>query len=378
MFPMDQGHRTGLWYCRPEARGWRCAPFAPGAYAFHQGLPGYTPTLLLELPALADELGVGRVFVKDESSRFGLPAFKILGVSWAVYRALSQRAGGAIEPASIDRMREMAPALGPLVLVTATDGNHGRALAHFAAMLGLSSHVFVPDHLRPPAIAAIEAEGATVTRIAGSYDEAVRQAASLAAGHEGAMFIQDTAWPGYEEIPAWTVEGYSTLSIEADAQLEAFGISSPDLVAVPTGVGSLLQSTLRYYRRDSLAVAPIVLSVEPDSAACVLASVLAGELTSVKTGQTIMSGLNCESTSSLAWTFIEHGLDASVAVFDDEAMRAMDDLTRLGIAAGPSGAASLAGVRTVLADPGRRASLGLSPDATLLLICTEGRASGAA
>ena len=346
--------------------------------AFHRGLPGYAPTPLVEIPELATELGVGRVFVKDESSRFGLPSFKILGVSWAVFRALSRQVGRSPESDTIESLREAAASLPSLTLVTATDGNHGRALAHFAALLGLTSEVFVPDHLQPKAIAAIEDEGATVTRVQGSYDVAVRQAAARAEGDDSAMLIQDTAWPGYEEIPTWTVEGYSTLLVEADAQLREAGIASPDLVAVPTGVGSLLQSVLQHYRRDSLAEAPAVLSVEPDSAACVLASVVTGHLASVETAQTIMSGLNCESPSTLAWSVIQNGLDVAIAVTDDEAIQAMDDLTRLGVPAGPSGAAALAGVRAALVDPARWGPLDLGPDATLLLICTEGRASGAA
>ncbi len=178
-------------------------------------------------------------------------------------------------------------------------------------------------------------------------------------------------------MPSWTVEGYSTLFHEADVQLRDAGVTSIDLVAVPTGVGSLLQSALAHYRRNGLIPAPSVLSVEPESAASVLASVRNGALTSILTSATIMAGLNCGLPSSLAWPFIEQGLDAAVAVSDDEARRAMNDLHRLGIAAGPCGAALLAGVRTLLSEPDRRAAFGIDSRSVLLLISTEGIASDA-
>ena len=344
---------------------------------FHAGLPGYAPAPLVELPPIAGELGVGRVFVKDESSRFGLPAFKILGVSWAVYRAVSRLAGGDIPP-TLDDIRNAIAGLPPVELVTATDGNHGRALARMARMIGATSHVFVPESLPPGVIAAIEDEGAGVTRIEGSYDDAVRLAADHADAAPVRMLVQDTAWPGYEDVPAWTVEGYSTLFHEADAQLRDAGVESPDLVAVPTGVGSLLQSALTHYRQDALDQSPAVLSVEPETAACVLASVRHGGLTLIPTSTTVMAGLNCGVPSSLAWPFIEQGLDAAVAVSDDEARQAMHDLHRLGVPAGPCGAASLAGVRAVLARPERRTALGIDSHSTLLLVSTEGIGSGAA
>src|SRR5438034_2983027 len=152
------------WFARPAARAWTCAP-APVAEtrAFHARLPGYAPTPLTEIPAVAAELGVGRVFAKDESARMGLAAFKVLGASWAVHQVLSRR-----------------DAAGPVTLVAATDGNHGRALAWMAGLLGQRAHVFVPSGVHPTAVAAIAAEGAQVTEITGSYDDAVRLAAKAA------------------------------------------------------------------------------------------------------------------------------------------------------------------------------------------------------
>ena len=182
------------WFVRPAARAWTCAPApAAEARAFHARLPGYTPTPLTEVPAVAAELGVGRVFVKDESARMGLAAFKVLGASWAVHRVLSRR-----------------DAAGPVTLVAATDGNHGRALAWVAGLLGQRAHVFVPSGVHPTAVAAIAAEGAQVTEITGSYDDAVRFAVK-AAREPDAELVQDAGWPGYEEVPSWIVDGYSDL-----------------------------------------------------------------------------------------------------------------------------------------------------------------------
>ncbi|MER6945574.1 pyridoxal-phosphate dependent enzyme [Nonomuraea sp. NPDC000554] len=380
-------------FARPAARAWTCAPAPAQVRDFHTGLPGYAPTPLAELPALAAELGVGRVFVKDESRRLGLPAFKALGASWAIHQVLSRRTDD-----------------GPVRLVTATDGNHGRAVARMARLLGQHAQVFVPrDGVHPAAVAAIEAEGAEVVQVAGSYDDAVLLAADAAdaADGPGAVLVQDTAWPGYEEIPGWIVEGYSTLFAELDAQLSGAGAGSPGLVVVPAGVGSLAQAAITHYRSRHAgpvgvgsggSAGPVeagvaLLTVEPDSAACVLASLLSGEPVSVATGATIMAGLNCGTPSSLAWPYLRDGLDAAVAVTDVDSARAARDLAALGVCAGPCGAAALAGARAALTGEHRSASraapadgsgrcagpaaglrqaLGVGPGSTVVLLCTEG------
>ncbi|MEU1151191.1 diaminopropionate ammonia-lyase [Streptomyces sp. NPDC005863] len=358
------------WYARPAARTWTCAPPSVDAHRFHASLPGYAPTALHELPSLAEELGAARVFVKDESSRLGLPAFKALGVSWAIHRIMETRAVGAPRGTG-------APSL---CLVAATDGNHGRAVARTARRLGHRSLVFVPDGVPDEAVAAIEGEGAEVTAVAGSYDAAVRAARDAAATPD-AILVQDMAWEGYEEIPTLVVEGYATLFAEVDAQLRAAGVRAPSLVAVPVGVGSLAQAAVGHYRgarttdADPESGPPALLSVEPVSAACVLESLRAGRLTSVPTGVTAMAGLNCGTPSALAWPVLRDGLDAAVAVTEADGARAVRDLTELGVSSGPCGAAPLAGVRAALigrGTAGRRAELGLGPAATLVLISTEG------
>lgn len=332
---------------------------------FHTSLRGYAPTPLTELPSLACELGVGRVFVKDESQRLGLPAFKALGASWAIHRVLAARAVSGGQP-------------GPVTLVTATDGNHGRAVARTALLLGQDAHVFVPQGVHPQAVAAIVAEQAQVTEVPGTYDEAVRVAAAAASGPE-AVLVQDTAWPGYERIPGWIVEGYSTLCAEIDEQLAQRGVmEGPDLVSVPVGVGSLAQAVIAHYRSRPPGQAPALLSVEPEAAACVLASLISGEPVSVPTGDTVMAGLNCGTPSSIAWPYLYAGLDAAVAVADCDSARAASDLAALGVSSGPCGAATLAGVRTALARPQgeeRRRVLGLGPSSVVVLLSTEGKAA---
>ncbi|WP_218038182.1 diaminopropionate ammonia-lyase [Acrocarpospora pleiomorpha] len=350
--------RMPPWFARPGARSWTCAPAPAEVREFHASLPGYAPTPLIELPRLAAELGVGRVFVKDESSRLGLPAFKALGASWAVHRALAERAGhgGAADP---------------VTLVAATDGNHGRAVAQLARLLGQRARVFVPRGVHPEAVAAIAAEQAEVTRVAGSYDDAVREAAEAAAAPD-TILVQDMAWPGYERIPGWIVEGYSTLCAEIDEQV------TPDLIVVPVGVGSLAQAVVTHYRSRPAGPAPALLSVESTAAPCVIESLMAGEPVSVATGETIMAGLNCGTPSSIAWPYLRGGLDAAVAVTDADSARAADDLAALGVSAGPCGAASLAGIRAALTGDGadeRRAALGLGPASTVVLLSTEGRAA---
>lgn len=356
------------WAVHPDAAGWT-APSADehaAVIAFHRSIAGYHPTPLVTLPALAAQLGVRSVAVKDESDRFGLPAFKALGASWAVNRAIS--AGRGLPPArTFAELTERARGSG-LTLVTATDGNHGRALARIARLLGLAARVHVPHGLTARTLAAIEAEGATVVRTGSLYDDAVRGAAAGTADRPADLLVQDTAWPGYEEVPAWIVQGYATLFAEIDAQRPA----RADLVVVPTGVGSLLQAAIEHYRAPGRTHRPALLAVEPITAACVTRSLRAGVPVTVDTSAaTIMAGLNCGSVSSLAWPAVRGGLDAGIAVTDSEALAALDGLHRAGIAAGPCGAASLAGVVAAAAIP-ELATL-LRGDADIVLISTEGR-----
>lgn len=341
---------VNAWYSRPRSRMWTSDAVGAAALDFHRSLSGYEVTPLVELPALAAELGVGRFLVKDESSRLGLPAFKVLGASWACHQVLQRRPGAE--------------------LVTATDGNHGRAVARMASHFAVGATVFVPKVMLPDTAERIAAEGARVVRLEAGYDEAVRAAAAYAAESAGRALVQDTAWEGYTEVPAWIVEGYDTLLHEIDEQLGG----TPDLVAVPVGVGSLALAVVHHYRRAGMPH-PSVLSVEPDTAACVLASLDAGRPTAVPTGATVMAGLNCGTVSVSAWPVLRDGCDAAECVTDQDTLRAVADLAVLNVSSGPSGAATLAGVRAALSEPGRREALAVSDDSVVVLLSTEGDAA---
>ncbi len=355
---------TTLPYHDPKARNWRTEP-GPGVLEFHRSLPGYAPTPLVPLPGLAGELGMDRVFVKDESSRLGLPAFKILGASYAISRALSARLG---EDRALD-LEELHARLAshiPVELIAATDGNHGQAVAQVARLLGLPARIFTPADITSEAKAAIESEGARRIELDVPYDDVVGEAAAAADG-EATLLIQDTSWEGYEQIPRWVVDGYGTLLEEADTQLADAGVDQLDLVAVPTGVGSLAQAVVTHYRSGPLA--PSVLIVEPESAAVVLTSLHAGHPVSIATSPTIMAGLNCGTPTEIGWPILAAGVDRAVAVTDTEAARAVHDLEDLGVDAGPCGAATLAAVRKL------SASGDLQPGMTVLLLNTESRSA---
>jgi diaminopropionate ammonia-lyase len=328
---------------------------------FHRRLPGYVPSPLRDLPQLARRLAVGRVVVKLESDRFGLPAFKALGAFYAAYSALCDLLGG--EPAwrTISDLRAALAPLRPLTLLAATDGNHGRAVARFAAICGLQARIFVPVDMAPARMAAIMAEGAVVEVVPGSYDDAVETAARAADARR--IVISDTAWPGYERIPQAVIDGYSTMFQEVDQQLAG----RPDLVMVPVGVGALAAAAARHYRDPAVRL----VSVEPHTAACLLNSLQAGEITAVPGPHpSIMAGLNCGLPSSIAWPVLQQRMDAALAVTDEAARLAMRELASAHIVAGETGAAALGGLLALTPELRRRLDLG--PAATVLILMTEG------
>jgi diaminopropionate ammonia-lyase len=226
----------------------------------------------------------------------------------------------------------------------------------------------------------IAAERAQVIPVDASYDGTVAAARADAGADGGAVLVQDTAWPGYEEIPGWIVAGYETLFAELDAQLTQAGVTNAALISVPVGVGSLAQAAVAHYRRGTLSIAarPRLLSAEPDNAACVLASLRAGEPVSVTTGDTVMNGLNCGTPSSLAWPYLRDGMDAAIAVDDTAAAAAITALAAAGVASGPSGAASFAALRAALTGDrasSRRSDLGFDaggPPPAVVCLSTEG------
>jgi diaminopropionate ammonia-lyase len=324
---------------RPEA-----VPAPSGdAMAFHAALPGYRPTPLRPLPALAAELGLAAVDVKDESDRLGLPAFKVLGASWAVERALREEPGAH-------------------TLVAASAGNHGRAVAHVAARRALRCRVFLPARSLAARREAIAGEGAEVAVVDGTYEDAVAAAAAQGA-EPGVVEIADVG----ESPPArWVIDGYATLFAEAAAQGEH------DLLLVPVGVGSLAAAAARFGAQAGVRV----VGVEPESAACLTASLAAGRPASVPTPGTTMAGLDCAEVSLAAWPSLRDGLHGTVTVSDAEAAAAVRELAASGLAIGESGAAPLAGLRALARDAAcadLRDAVGLGGDTRVLLVATEGR-----
>jgi diaminopropionate ammonia-lyase len=358
------------WYSNPKARNWISDAPAKEVARFHKSLPNYAVTPLIELPSIATELGVGKVFIKDESARMNLAAFKILGAAWAVAQAITEGAN----PADIDEVKAAIDADNKPTLVAATDGNHGRALAHMAKRLGLECAIVIPDGVSDLAINNIAGEGAEITIIDGDYDEAVELAKEITSTLDTAIHIQDMSWPGYEQIPNWIIEGYTTLCVETDIQLSELGSGPADLVATPVGVGAFLHSVLAHYRSQPNQ-SPVVLSVEAIGASCVLQSLQNGRLTSVETVPTIMAGMNCGTPSSDSWLTHKSGVDAAVALTDDETRADLKVLADLGVDAGPCGAATLSGVRKALSTQQRRDELGITQDSVIVLFSTEGRAA---
>jgi diaminopropionate ammonia-lyase len=344
---------------------------------FHRRLPGYEETPLVDAPGLASALGVGKVFVKDESGRLGLPAFKVLGASWAVYKALEERLGsGEFEDwQEIGNLREALEPLRPLSLVAATDGNHGRALAWVARLLGLGARIFVPEDMVAARCEAIAGEGAEVVVVRGTYDEAVERSAEEAGERE--VVVSDMSWPGYERIPLWVIEGYSTMLWEIDDELERRGEAGPDLVAVQVGVGAFAAAVTRHFRRPRTSPHPKLVSVEPAGADCLLESVEAGRIVSVPgPHDSIMSGLNCGRPSLVAWPSVSRGIDLLVAVDDGPAREAMRLAAESGVVSGETGAAGLGGLLGLLSgerstEEARRV-LGVDGETRVLLFNCEG------
>lgn len=356
-----------------QARRFRLdEPIVREPLRFHERLPGYEPSPLLNTPSIAATLGVGRVLVKDESSRFGLPSFKILGASWAVYRALLEHVGGSLpEWGTFDELGELLTPFKPLSLAAATDGNHGRAVARMAALLGLGAHILVPEGTSRARMDAIESEGARVSVVEGDYDETIRRSAAEAS--DRCLVISDTSWPGYDRVPRWIIEGYGTVLREVESSLAGDHV---DLVAAQIGVGAFACAVVQHFRSPDAAGHTAVLGVEPSDAACALESARAGKIVSVPgPHRSIMVGLNCGTPSLIAWPVLSRGVDLFVAIEDERAREAMQLLAAEGIVSGESGASGLGGLLEVLtgstAEESRR-SLGVDGDSSVLVISTEG------
>lgn len=334
--------------------------------AFHRTMPGYQPTRLVGAFDLADQLGVGELWIKDEAWRLELPSFKILGGAWAVHRLLMDRAGEPFAGRGWDDLRRVSARLAPLTLCTATDGNHGRGVARMARLLGFDAVVYVPDDMVPARLAAIESEGATVVVNPGDYDAAVARAAGEAAEH-GWEVVADVAYDGYQLVPQWVMDGYDTIFDECDEQLPG----PPDVVLVQAGVGALAGAAVQHY--TPMGHDTRFATVEPLQAACLLESARAGRPVALENSQgSIMAGLNCGTPSTVAWPRLFACLDAYIAIPDERAMEAMRLLADHGVESGESGAAGLAGLLEVAGRTEAREALGLDREARVLVLNTEG------
>ena len=328
--------------------------------AFHRTLPGYAPTPLIRRQGLARSLGIGDLWVKYEGERFGLQAFKGLGGSWALHRLLTTRAGTFT------------------TVSTASEGNHGRAVAWASRLMKVPCVIFLPAHAAPQRVDNIRREGATVILVDGTYEDAVRRC-DVESRERGWQIISDVGYEGYLEIPPLVVEGYSTLYLEVEEQLREAGVT-PDLVLIPGGVGGILQAGVDFFR--SRAGGPAVVGVEPAEADCLTVALLsAGGNPAVSPGSraTSMACLNCAEVSLPSWPPIRRGVDALIAIEDRWAETAVRRLWKAEgetpIEAGDSGAASTGGLIALMEDPDGaplRKALGVSATTTAVVVCTEG------
>ena len=348
----------------------------PKIRAFHASLPHYHQTPLVSLPGIAKELGIDHLLVKDESSRLGLSAFKILGASWATSRAIREKLGLADTndtEASDESLRSLASAAqaADLTLYAATDGNHGRAVARMAMYLGIQARIFVPKMLDEEAKSKICNEGAVVEVVDGDYDHTVLVTESFAekCSNGKSLLISDTALEIGDKTAQWIVDGYQTMFDEIEEQASDINSRPITHVVTPVGVGSLAQAAVAHFKAASRQEKPQIITVEPMTAACLKSSLEAGKPTSVNATYTICTGMCCGTLSASAWPILKSGVSFAVAVDDDEVHEAVVELQDYNIWAGPCGAASLAAIRRLMSIGG----LQMGPGAVVVILCTEGR-----
>ena len=334
--------------------------------------PGYAPTPLLDLPWAATAAGVASVRMKDEGGRFGLGSFKALGGAYAVVQVLAgylARRNLALAASSADLAAgRYAEATRQLTVTCATDGNHGRSVAWGAKRFGCRCVIYVHETVSQGRVDAIARYGAQVRRVTGTYDDAVRAAADAASAN-GWFVVSDTSWPGYTGVPVDVMQGYRVMADEALAQ---WGEGAPTHCFIQGGVGGVA-AAVSVQLRGHVVPAPALIVVEPDRAACLLASAESGQPTAIPGDlDTLMAGLACGEPSLLAWQELERAAFAFMAVPDAAAVACLRLLAAHGAEIGESGVAGLAGFLLAAADPAARAALGLSDASHILLFGTEG------
>lgn len=343
---------------------------------FLQHREGTAPTPMVSLPAVARRLDVGSIYVKDEGQRLGLGSFKALGGAYAVIQLVlglaSQRWG---RPVDISEWRspELARLASGMTVTCATDGNHGRSVAHGAQLVGANCVIFVHAGVSEARCRAIARYGARIERVQGNYDDSVASASKIA-GERGWIVVSDTSWPGYERIPHLVMQGYTALLREALGALP----KPPTHVFIQAGVGGIAAATAAHFSIVFGNDRPFFTVVEPAQAACLLESARAGQIVKVPHDRpTVMAMLECYEPSLVAWRVLSRVADAFMTVEDDEAVAMMKELAYPvdgdpAIVAGESGAVGLAGLAKVAGEPGLRAEIGLDSNACVFLINTEG------
>ena len=356
-----------------------------GVRRFHAGFPQYAATPLAALRNLSRESGIGGLFVKDESYRFGLNAFKVLGGSYAMARYIAQALHRDISETghSFLTSPELKETFGQATFFTATDGNHGRGVAWAARQLGQKSVVYMPKGTAKTRINNIAGEGARVCVKDATYDECVRIAAQEASETPRGVVLQDTAWDGYEEIPAWIMQGYGTMAAEAAEQLRALGVERPTHVFVQAGVGSLAGAIQGYFANRYPENVPTTVILEANAADCLYRSAKAGDgcrrFAAGKLG-TIMAGLACGEPNPISWDLLKNHASFFVSCPDwvtAYGMRVLGAPLRGDpqVVSGESGAVGAGLVATLLRDRRHgelREVIGLNKHSTVLLFSTEG------
>lgn len=354
---------------------------AQRARKFHQTIPGYEPTPLVQLKNLAGYCGVNNIFIKDESYRFGQNAFKVLGGSYAVAKYIAEKLGMDISELTYEKIisEEVREKIGEITFVTATDGNHGRGIAWTAKLLKQKCVVYMPKGSATERLENIRALGAEASITACNYDDSVRMAAETARKN-GWVLIQDTAFEGYEKIPAWIMQGYLTMMAEA---VEQMGGIRPTHVFLQAGVGAMAGSMTGFLASYYEAEKPLITIVEPENANCIFETAKAadGKLHYV-TGNldTIMAGLSCGEPCSIGWDMLHQYADYFVSMSDSVAAQGMrilgnpmDDDTR--VVSGESGAAGFGlAVELLRREELRQLKKELKMDENSVILCisTEG------
>lgn len=355
------------------------------ARTFHESFPQYTKTPLTKLEHMAEYLGVKEVFLKDESYRFGLNAFKVLGGSFAMARYIASETGKDVSelPYSVLTSDQLKKEFGQATFFTATDGNHGRGVAWAANRLGQKAVVHMPKGSTQTRLLNIAKEGAQVDIQEMNYDDCVRLAAKEADETERGVIVQDTAWDGYEEIPAWIMQGYGTMAMEAGEQLKEYGCERPTHIFVQAGVGSLAGAVVGYFTNLYADNPPTFVVVEADVAACLYKGAAAGDGgIRIVDGdmQTIMAGLACGEPNTISWDILKNHVKVFIAAPDWVAATGMRMLAApikgdTSVTSGESGAApfgALAAMMTMDEYKDLRNDIGLDENSKVLLFSTEG------